>query len=150
MSRLPLNRRQPATAEPAGGRLARVSEDPAPVFAPPQDGVPPLELKVNFGLFSGREATPAEIEQLGRDLLAKFAYISIVSERRFEIGADAEGTVHQVRVEVGSEFLPRDEDELAELRGRLLEVTERWVQGCVADRHAEISDGLEELLLPGT
>ncbi len=137
-------------AEVAGGRQAGVNKDPALVFAPAPDGVPPLELKVNFGLFSGREATPAEIEQLGRDLLAKFAYISIVSERRFEIGADAEGTVHQVRVEVGSEFLPRDEDELAELRGRLLEVTERWMQGCVAHRHAEINDELEEPLLPGT
>ena len=148
MSRFSRSRRLPAAAEFAEERHGAVDGEPAPVFSPAADRSPPLELKVNFGLFSGREATPAEIEQLGRDLLAKFAYISIVSERRFEIGADAEGTVHQVRVEVGSEFLPRDEGQLAELRGRLLEVTERWVQSCVADRHAEISDELEELLLP--
>ena len=148
MSRFSWSRRLPAAADAAEERHGALDGEPAPVFSPTADRCPPLELKVNFGLFSGREATPAEIEQLGRDLLAKFAYISIVSERRFEIGADAEGTVHQVRVEVGSEFLPRDEGQLAELRGRLLEVTERWVQSCVADRHAEISDELEELLLP--
>jgi hypothetical protein len=95
---------------------------------------------VNFGLFAGREATPAEIDELGRELLGKVGRVSLISERRYEIGHDAEGVVHQVRVEVGPEAVPRGDCDLAELRGRLIEATERWAQACIEARHDELVD----------
>src|SRR5438270_12743999 len=100
--------------------------EPALVFAAPVREVPVLELRVNFGVFSGREATAAEIEALARDLLEKVSHVSIVSERHYEIGAATESAVHQLRVEVPSEALPLSDADVPELRGRLIEVTDRW------------------------
>ena len=110
------------------------------VFAAPEREPPVLDLRVNFGLFLGREATPAEIELLGRELLDKVDHISIVSERHHQIGADAESVVHQVRVEVPAEAVPLWGRDLPELRGRLIEVTERWALGCIGDRRDQISE----------
>ena len=111
--------------------------EPHLVFAAPDAPHAALELCVNFGVFAGREATPAELETLGHELLEKVESVSIVAERHYEIGSDAEAAVHQVRVAVPDEALP-PEHELRELRGRLLEVTERWARLCIADRHEEI------------
>jgi hypothetical protein len=102
-----------------------------------------LELRVNFGIFAGRDATPAEIDQLGQHLLPKIDRVTIISEQRYEIGTDAEGTVHQIRVTIEPDQLPDSDDELIELRGRLLELTEQWARSCYADRHASVSDDLQ-------
>lgn len=89
------------------------------------------EIRVNFGMHSGREATAAEIEELARELHARLPSFTIVSEHRFEFGADVEASVHQVRIEV--------EDELDdELRGRLLETADRWARACAAERHLDL------------
>jgi len=119
--------------------------EPMLVFASASDDRS-LELRVNFGLFAGRESTAAEIEQLGRHLLPKINRVTIVSELRYEIGTDAEGTVHQVRVTIEPGQLPDSYEELVELRGRLLELTEQWARSCFADRHASMSDDLQDLL----
>src|SRR5213593_587879 len=111
--------------------------EPALVFAVPDQPDPALELRVNFGVFAGREATAAELESLGHDLLARIESVTIVAERHYEIGSDAEAAVHQVRIAVTPESLP-DEQELSELRGRLLEVTERWARLCIDDRHDDV------------
>lgn len=105
-----------------------------------------LELRVNFGLFAGREATAAEIDDLGRELVPRIESVTIVSARNHEIGTTTQGTVHQVVVRVRPEQLPATVDEVAELRGRLLEVIERWAQACIADRHDPIGDDLQEPL----
>jgi hypothetical protein len=34
--------------------------------------------------------------------------------------------------------LPDDEHELDELRGRLVEVSERWARSCIAERHVDV------------
>ena len=111
--------------------------EPALAFVVPESPQAAVELRVNFGVFAGREATQAELEALGHELLDKIANVSIVAERHYEIGSDAEAAVHQVRIAVLDEALPGDQD-LGELRGRLLEVTERWARLCIADRHEEI------------
>jgi hypothetical protein len=100
--------------------------------------VPALELVVNFGLFAGREATPAEIDDLGHDLLKKVGRVSVISERRYEIGHEAEGAVHQIRIEVAADAVPDGPRDLAELRGRLIEVAERWALACIEARHQEL------------
>jgi hypothetical protein len=111
-----------------------LEQEPAMVFAPDAQQPPGLELCVNFGLCTGREATPAEIELLGQELLVKVGRVTIVSERRYEIGADAEATVHQLRVQFDPAALESKPDH-AEFRGRLLEVTESWLADCIAARH---------------
>ena len=53
---------------------------PTLVFIGEREGRP--ELVVNFGVFSGREATEAEIYRLAQSLLEELDSVEIVSERR--------------------------------------------------------------------
>jgi len=121
------------------GQSAFREMESALVFAAPEREPPMLELRVNFGVFAGREATDAEIEALGRELLEKMDHVSIVSERHHEIGPEAGSAVHQLRIEVPADALPVWGRDLSELRGRLIEVTERWALECM-ERHKEIGD----------
>ncbi len=107
------------------------------VFAPEAPALPALELCVNFGLFASREVTSAEINDLARELLTKVARVTIVSERRYEIGADAGAAVHQLRVQIQPGALRSDHPDLAELRGRLLEITERWALASITTRNQQ-------------
>ncbi len=97
-------------------------------------------MRVNFGVFAGRGATPAEIDELAAALLPKVGDVSIVAEERHEIGEDAEASLNQVRIEVSPDHVPDDERELDILCGRLVEAAESWARGCIADRHAEVSE----------
>jgi hypothetical protein len=124
------------------------SHDPQLVFAPESDDGS-LELRINFGLFTGREATPAEIDLLGQQLLPRVEPVTIISERRHQIGSHAEGTLHQVVVKIEPEQVPIGISDLAETRGRLLEVIERWAETCFDNRHDPISDDLQDLLPHG-
>ena len=99
---------------------------------------PGVEVRVNFGVFAGRRATPAEIDALAKTLVPKVGEVSIVAEERHEIGESSEASLNQVRIEVSPEHLPDDEHELDELCGRLVESAERWAHDCIAERHAEI------------
>ena len=97
-------------------------------------------MRVNFGVFAGRGATPAEIDELAAALLPKVGDVSIVAEERHEIGEDAEASLNQVRIEVSPDHVPDDERELDILCGRLVEAAESWARGCIAERHAEVSE----------
>lgn len=85
-----------------------------------------LELVVNFGVFSGRAATQAEIYRLGEALRDDFHDVEIVAEQRFEFDGETEATVYQVRVELPPEARPR--------RARVLEQVEAWAKDCIAER----------------
>jgi hypothetical protein len=99
-----------------------------------------VEVRVNFGVFAGRAATPAEIDELAKALLPKVGEVSIVAEERHEIAEWSEASLNLVRVEVGPEQLPADDHELDELCGRLVEAAEHWAQGCIAERHVDVAD----------
>jgi hypothetical protein len=101
---------------------------------------PGLEVRVNFGIFAGRAATAAEIDELAQALLTKVGEVSIVAEDRHEIGEDSEASLHQVRIDVDPEYLPEDEHETDVLAGRIVEAAESWARNCVAERHAEVSE----------
>src|SRR3954464_14801339 len=101
---------------------------------------PALEVRVNFGLFAGREATPAEIDRLAEWLLDEVGEGSIISEERHEIDAHVEASVHQVRIEVAAEDIVGADRE--DLEQRILERAEHWARLCVSERHAEIADGV--------
>jgi len=97
---------------------------------------PGLEIRVNFGVFAGRQATPAEIDELARELLPDVGEVSIVAEERHEISQHVEASLHQVRIEVAEEKVAGGPD----LEERLLGIARRWAEACVAERHAEVSE----------
>lgn len=99
-----------------------------------------LEIRVNFGVFAGREATPAELDDLARALVTEMGAVSIVSEQRHEIGPAVEASVHQVRVELDEGRLPAQPAERDELVDRLVEAAERWARTCIADRSSELGE----------
>ena len=111
--------------------------DPEIAFVTRMHEPPGLEIRVNFGVFAGRQATPAEIDELARELLPDVGEVSIVAEERHEISEHVEASLHQVRIEVSEEnLLPSD----ADLEARLLGIARRWAEACVAERHAEVSE----------
>jgi hypothetical protein len=87
------------------------------------------DIRVNFGMFAGRDATQAEIDELARELLAEVQAITIVAEQRTIADRDVEASVHQIRIELGKSDPQRP-----------LLIAERWAEACVAERHAEITD----------
>jgi hypothetical protein len=99
-----------------------------------------LEIRVNFGVFAGRDATSAELEELGKLLVPEAGEISIVGEQRHEISEDAELVLHQVRVSVSRENVPKDPEERQEFCGRLVTLAEIWARQCINERSSEISD----------
>ena len=99
-----------------------------------------LEIRVNFGVFAGRDATSAELEELGKLLVPEAGEISIVGEQRHEISEDAELLLHQVRVSVSRENVPEDAEERKEFCGRLVTLAEIWARQCINERSSEISD----------
>lgn len=106
--------------EPAVALRVREHEDPA------------VEVRVNFGVFAGRHATPAEIDDLARTLRGLLTSFAIVAEERHEFGSAVEASVHQVVVEVAREHVDRDPDVLAE---RIVLAANGWALECIAARH---------------
>jgi hypothetical protein len=99
-----------------------------------------LEIRVNFGVFAGRDATSAELEELGKLLVPEAGEVSIVGEQRHEMSEDAEVVLHQVRVTISEEVVPEDPRERKELCERLVGLAEIWARQCINERHAEITD----------
>jgi hypothetical protein len=90
-----------------------------------------LELLVNFGVLTGREATQAEIDRLARALTPIPDRLAIVAERRHEYAQGTETVVNVVSVETEAE-----PDEIP----RLVELCEEWAADCAADRRMETLD----------
>lgn len=86
---------------------------------------------VNFGVVTGREATQAEVDRLGRRLLESRERVTVTACRRHDLDEGGESVVHQVVVE------EVDPDEAE----RLLEVCEAWTADCAAERTLEPLDG---------
>jgi hypothetical protein len=114
--------------------------DPQLAFYKRQPEPPGLEIRVNFGVFAGRPATAAELDELAQMLLPKVGEVSIVAEERRLVGEDSEASLHQVRIEVDPEYIPPEEHEADVLAGRIVEAAESWARECAAERHAEISE----------
>jgi hypothetical protein len=113
--------------------------DPTMAFPVRRHDPPAIEVRVNFGVFAGRAATPAEIDRLAEWLLDEIGDVSIISEERHEIDAHVEASVHQVRIEVAEEDIPADTS-LEDVERRILERAEHWARRCVADRHADVAE----------
>jgi hypothetical protein len=99
-----------------------------------------LEIRVNFGVFAGRDATTAELEELGKLLVPEAGEVSIVGEQRHEMTEEAEVVLHQVRVAVSPERFPAEASQKRELCERLVTLAEIWARQCFSDRHAELTE----------
>ena len=111
-------------------------------FAVYERDTPAIEVRVNFGMYAGRDATAAEIDRLAEWLLDEVGEVSIISEERHEIDANVEAAVHQVRIEVAADRVPADPARRAAIETRVVERAEHWANLCVAERHVEITDSL--------
>ncbi len=98
--------------------------DPILVFA--EDDSDRQRLVVNFGMFAGREATPAEIERLGETLLEHADSVEVVCEGRYRFDRESAARVYQLRVEL-PRALDASSDELAA-------PVEDWARECLAER----------------
>ncbi len=111
-------------------------------FAAERRDPPAIEVRVNFGVYAGREATPAEIDRLAGWLLDEVGEVSIISEQRHMFDPRAEASVHQV----GSRWPPiahrPTSAERAKMEERIVERAEHWARLCVAERRVEITDGV--------
>jgi hypothetical protein len=99
-----------------------------------------LEIRINFGVFAGRDATTAELEELGKLLLPEAGEVSVIGEERHELAEGAELVLHQVRVSVSPDNVPNDPAERKEFCQRLVTLAEIWARQCINERHSEISE----------
>jgi hypothetical protein len=107
-------------------------DDPQLAFVVPREKQPALEVRVNFGVFAGRHATPAEIDELALSLKNHVPTFAILSEERHEFGDAVEASVHQVVVEVPREHAAGNRDALAE---QIVTAANGWAIECIASRH---------------
>jgi len=110
--------------------------EPRLAFSVARTEAPSLEVRINFGVFAGRQVTPAEIDELGRWLLDEVPAVTIVAEDRHELDATLETSVHMVRIEVAGGNMPTNDLDRRRLEHALVERAEHWARTCIADRHA--------------
>jgi hypothetical protein len=99
-----------------------------------------FEIRVNFGVFAGRDATSAELEDLGKLLVAEAGAASIVAEERHEMSDGVEVVLHQVRVAVPQDHMPTEQGERKAVCDRLVGLCEIWARRCIHERHADITE----------
>src|SRR6266568_2448349 len=122
----------------SGGHDHPMQVDRTIAFATDQEETG-LEIRVNFGVFAGRDATTAELEELGKLLVPEAGEVSIVGEERHELTEDAEIVLHQVRVAIPPEVVPVDLAERRNFCERLVTLAEICARQCIHERHGEIA-----------
>src|SRR5207302_8587736 len=113
----------------------RMLVDPRIAFRVHSHDRPALEVRVNFGVFAGRHATPAEIDDLAHALRREVDTFTIVAEDRHEFGGDVEAALHQVVIEVSREHAGAEPDALAE---RIVARANAWADACIAERRVDV------------
>jgi hypothetical protein len=96
------------------------------VFRAHERREPALEIRVNFGVFAGRNATQAEIDDLARAIHAEVESFAIVAEERHEFDGQVEASLRQVVIEIPADAPGREE--------RVLEMAERWAKSAIHSR----------------
>ena len=115
---------------------ARDLTEPSLAFCVHEQDSPAFEVRVNFGVFAGRNATQAEIDHLARSLHEIVGSFTIVAEERHEFGDDVEAMVRQIVVEVDHEHENAETNVLCD---RMVARAEQWAASCIADR-ADLGD----------
>ena len=76
------------------------------------------DIRVNFGMYAGREATQAEIDDLARTLLEEVQAVTIVAEQRYLVDRETEAAVHQIRIQQEGGDARGQPHRLEQLEGR--------------------------------
>ena len=92
---------------------------------------PGLEIRVNFGMFAGRNATQAEIDDLARSLNDVLGSFTVVAEELHEFGGSVEATLRQIAVRIPPDQLGDDPDMVSE---RVVARAETWAADCIRAR----------------
>ncbi len=95
----------------------------APIVFVSDDG----DIRINFGVFAGREVTQAEIDDLAHRFLEELESVTIVSEQRTIVDREMEVSVHQIRIEPGAGDM-----------AALVAIAAAWAEACITERHAEL------------
>ena len=93
------------------------------VFRAEDRPAPALVVRVNFGVFAGRNASQAEIDDLARELAQEVDQFAIVAEERHEFGGAREASLRQVVIEIRE-----DTDGLEE---RVLRLADAWARNAI-------------------
>ncbi|HEU0336787.1 MAG TPA: hypothetical protein VFR43_09550 [Gaiellaceae bacterium] len=101
-----------------------------PVSFVRDDGAAGSAIVVNFGVLTGREATQAEVDRLGRQLLRSLPHVSVSACRRHELADGHESIIDQVVVEGVDPAVAVD----------LVAVCDAWATDCAAERRLEPLD----------
>jgi hypothetical protein len=96
------------------------------VFRAPERPEPALVVRVNFGVFAGRNATQAEIDDLAHALSQEVESFAILAEERHEFGGAREASLRQVVIEI-----PEEADGLED---RVLEIAQSWARNAIRSR----------------
>jgi hypothetical protein len=105
---------------------ARAITDPSLAFRVEEQEHPALVVRVNFGVYAGRNATQAEIDDLARSLHDIVDRFAVVAEERHEFGGDVEAMVRGIVIEIAE-----DGEALAD---RVVARAETWAADCIASR----------------
>jgi hypothetical protein len=111
--------------------------EPVIAFCVREHDDPALEVRVNFGMYAGREATPAEIDDLARALHEQLESFTVVAEDRHQFGGAVEASIHQVVVEVERDLTGGDADAMCD---QIVAIADRWANNCIAARHVDVPD----------
>lgn len=102
-------------------------------FVAQETDPPALEVRINFGVATGRTATPAEIDRLAALLLDEVGDVSIIAEERHEIGHGHEASVQMVRVELPTHLEPAHAQ-------RIVDRCNHWARLCASDRNLDVAE----------
>jgi hypothetical protein len=105
--------------------------EPSIAFRVREHAGPALEVRVNFGVFAGRNATQAEIDDLAHSLNEVVETFAILAEERHEFGGAVETSIRQVVIEVNGDDVGEDADLLSE---RIVARAEQWASDCIRSR----------------
>ena len=86
------------------------------------------DVRVNFGMFAGRDATQAEIDDLAKTLLNELESVTIVAEQTTIADREMEASVHQIRIDIEDGTDPQTP----------LRLASAWAEACIAERHLEL------------
>ena len=105
--------------------------EPTIAFRVHERDEPGLEIRVNFGMFAGRNATQAEIDDLARSLNDVVESFTVVAEEVHEFGGSVEASLRQIAIRVAPEDAGDDVDTLCE---RVVARAEAWASDCIRSR----------------
>ena len=91
----------------------------------------PLQIRVNFGIFTGRDATRPELERLAARVRERTGSVAVIAQQRYVVGAEQTACLHEVLLEVPADGVDNAGFEPEVLRELLLADARTWLDECI-------------------